>query len=138
MISNSTLPTREPDETMQIGYEPSWAIHTMLLWKHRRKLALVTGFSLLVSLAISFSIPKQYKSTASIMPPDEQGSSAMLMAALAGRSGGLGALGSLASGLLGGHTSTALFVNLLKSGTVSGHLIDRFNLQRVYHTRYRI
>lgn len=138
MISNSTLPTREPDETMQIGYEPSWAIHTMLLWKHRRKLALVTGFSLLVSLAISFSIPKQYKSTASIMPPDEQGSSAMLMAALAGRSGGLGALGSLASGLLGGHTSTALFVNLLKSGTVSGHLIDRFNLQHVYHTRYRI
>lgn len=138
MISNSTLPTRGPDETMQIGYEPSWAIHTMLLWKHRRKLALVTGFSLLVSLAISFSIPKQYKSTASIMPPDEQGSSAMLMAALAGRSGGLGALGSLASGLLGGHTSTALFVNLLKSGTVSGHLIDRFNLQHVYHTRYRI
>ncbi|MGB8031346.1 MAG: Wzz/FepE/Etk N-terminal domain-containing protein [Terracidiphilus sp.] len=138
MIPNSGLPTRELDETMQIGYEPTWAIHAMLLWKHRRKLALVTGISLLVSLAISFSIPKQYKSTTSIMPPDEQGSSAMLLAALAGRSGGLGELGSLASGLLGGHTSTALFVDLLQSGTVSGHLIDRFNLQHVYHTRYRI
>jgi len=110
----------------------------MLLWKHRRNLALVTGICLLVSLAISFSIPKQYKSTTSIMPPDEQGSSAMLLAALAGHSGGLGALGSLASGLLGGHTSTALFVDLLQSGTVSGHLIDRFNLQHVYHNRYRI
>jgi uncharacterized protein involved in exopolysaccharide biosynthesis len=138
MIPNSALPTRELDETMQIGNEPTWAIRAMLLWKHRRKLALVTGISLLVSLSISFSIPKQYRSTTSIMPPDEQGSSAMLLAALAGRSGGLGALGSLASGLLGGHTSTALFVDLLQSGTVSGHLIDRFNLQHVYHTRYRI
>lgn len=138
MIPNSALTTRELDETMQIGYEPAWAIRAMLLWKHRRKVALVTGISLLVSLAISFSIPKEYKSTASIMPPDEQGSSAMLLAALAGRAGGLGALGSLASGLLDGHTSTALFIDLLKSGTVSGHLIDRFNLQHVYHTRYRI
>lgn len=132
------LPTRELDETMQIGYEPTWAIRAILLWKRRRKLALATGISLLISLAISFSIPKQYKSTTSIMPPDEQGSSTMLLAALAGRSGGLGALGSLASGLLGGHTSTALFVDLLESGTVRGHLIDRFNLQQVYHTRYRI
>lgn len=138
MIPNSTIPTRELDETMQIGYEPTWAIRAMLLWKHRRKLARITAISLLVSLAISFSIPKQYKSTTSIMPPDEQSSSAMLLAALAGSSGQLGALGSLASGLLGGHTSTALFVELLHSGTVSDHLIDRFNLQHVYHKRYRV
>jgi len=138
MVPNSAFPTRELDEIMRPGYEPIWAIRGMLLWKHRRNLALVTGICLLVSLAISFSIPKQYKSTTSIMPPDEQGSSAMLLAALAGHSWGLGALGSLASGLLGGHTSTALFVDLLQSGTVSGHLIDRFNLQHVYHNRYRI
>jgi uncharacterized protein involved in exopolysaccharide biosynthesis len=138
MIPNSALLTRESDETMQSGYEPAWAIRAMLLWKHRRKLALVTGIALLVSLAISFSIPKQYKSTTSIMPPDERGSSAMLLAALTGRPGQLGSLGSLANGLLGGHTSSALFIDLLQSGTVSGHLIDRFNLQRVYHTRYRI
>ncbi len=71
------------------------------------------------------------------MPPDQQGAGTMMLAALMGR-GGLGSLGSLASGLLGGHTTTALFVNLLESGTVQGHLIDRFNLQHVYHTRYRI
>ena len=138
MIPNATLPARELDEAVPIGHEPTWAIRATLLWKHRRMLALITGVSLLVSLAFSFSIPKQYKSTTSIMPPDGQGSSAMLLAALAGRSGGFGALGSLASGLLGGRTSTALFVDLLKSGTVSGHLIDRFNLQHVYHTHYRI
>jgi uncharacterized protein involved in exopolysaccharide biosynthesis len=140
MIPNAILPTLELEETMRIVPEPTWAIRAMLLWKHRRTLARVTAISLLVSLAITFSIPKQYKSTASIMPPDQQGSSAMLLAALSGRSGsgGLGALGSLASGLLGAHTSTDLFINLLQSGTVEGHLIDRFNLQHVYHKRYRI
>jgi capsule polysaccharide export protein KpsE/RkpR len=50
---------------------------------------------------------------------------------------GIGSLGSLASGLFGAHTTTALFVNLLQSGTVGGHLIDRFDLQHVYHSRYR-
>ncbi len=138
MIPSSDLTTQELDQTTQIGQEPTWAIRAMLLWKHRRELARVTTISLLASLAISFVIPKQYKSTTSIMPPDEQGSSAILLAALAGHSGTLGALGGLASGLLGEHTSTALFVDLLHSGTVSGHLIDRFNLQHVYHNRYRI
>lgn len=140
MIPNSILPTLELEETMRIAQEPTWAIRAMLLWKHRRTLARVTAISLLVSLAITFTMPKQYKSTASIMPPDQQGSSAMLLAALSGRSGsgGLGALGSLASGLLGARTTTDLFINLLQSGTVGGHLIDRFNLQHVYHKRYRI
>ena len=73
------------------------------------------------------------------MPPDQQGGSAALLAAVAGRSlGGLGGLGSLAGGLLGGHTSTALYIDLLQSRTVSDHIIDRFNLQDVYHKRYRI
>ena len=115
----------------------NWAVRATLLWRHRRMLARVAIVSLVLSLTIAFIIPKQYKATASIMPPDQQGSGTMMLAALIGR-GGLGSLGSLASGLLGGHTTTALFVNLLESGTVRGHLIDRFNLQHVYHTRYRI
>ncbi len=138
MISNSTLPVLERKEPVSIGYESTWATRSLLLWRHRRRLAWLTGISFLASLAISFSIPKQYKSTTSIMPPDQQSSSAMLLAALAGRPGGLGALGSLAGGLLGGHTSTDLFINLLRSGTVADHLIDRFDLQHVYHNRYRI
>src|ERR1700761_2213257 len=93
-----------------------WADRATLLWRHRRLLARVTAIALLVSLTIAFLIPKQYKATASIMPPDQQNSGALMLAALIGRAGS-GSLGSLASGLLGGHTTTALFVNLLESGT---------------------
>lgn len=113
-----------------------WADRVTLLWQHRRLLARVTAISLVISLGIAFLIPKEYKATASIMPPDQQNSGAAMLAALMGH-GGLGSIGSLASGLLGGHTTTALFVNLLKSGTVRGALIDRFHLQQVYHARYR-
>lgn len=115
-----------------------WAARATLLWRYRRKLARVTVISFVVSLVIVCIIPKRYKSSASIMPPDQQSSGAMMLAALAGRGGGLGALSSLAGGLLGAHTTTALYVNLLHSGTVSGHLIDRFDLKHEYHARYKI
>jgi uncharacterized protein involved in exopolysaccharide biosynthesis len=134
---NSSTSRLAPVENNQ-RIPANWAVRATLLWRYRRMLTRVAIVSLVLSLTIAFIIPKQYKATASIMPPDQQGSGTLMLAALMGRGGGLGSLGSLASGLLGGHTTTALFVNLLESGTVSGHLIDRFNLQHVYHTRYRI
>jgi capsule polysaccharide export protein KpsE/RkpR len=138
MTSDSVLAALGQEDTTQIVPQTHWAIRAMLLWKHRRMLAQVTAAALAISLVISFTIPKQYKSITSIMPPDQQGASAMMLAALSGHTGSLGALGSLAGGLLGGHTSTALFMDLLRSGTVSDHLIDRFNLQHVYRKRYRM
>ena len=134
---NPTTSRLAPVESNQ-RIPANWAVRATLLWHHREMLTRVAIVSLVLSLTIAFIIPKQYKATASIMPPDQQGSGTLMLAALMGRGGGLGSLGSLASGLLGGHTTTALFVNLLESGTVRGHLIDRFNLQHVYHTRYRI
>ena len=63
----------------------------------------------------------------------------LLFAALAGHSTGeLGGLGSLAGSLLGGRNSSALFVDLLRSGTVSSDLIQRFELQKAWHKRYRV
>jgi uncharacterized protein involved in exopolysaccharide biosynthesis len=138
MTPKASLAMLEQDELLVLAPEPRWVAHSSVLWAHRRLLAKVTGISLLVSLAIAFVIPKEYKSTTSIMPPDQQSPSAMMLAALAGRLGSLGALGSLAGGLTGAHTSADLFIDLLRSGTVSSHLIDRFNLQHLYRKRYRI
>jgi capsule polysaccharide export protein KpsE/RkpR len=131
--------TPTPEYTAQVAATApaDWVSRGVLLWQYRRTLARVTAIAMVTSLCIAFVIPKQYKSVASIMPPDQQGSGAMLLAALAGRSGGLGSLGSLAGGLLGTHTNTALYESLLESGTIGGRLIDRFDLQRVYHSRYR-
>lgn len=131
------LPTT-PASHRPAAEQPTWLVRATLLWKNRRLLSRVTGIALVASLAIAFLMPKQYRSVARIMPPDQSNSGAMMLAALASRSTGLGALGTLAGGLLGGHSTGALFIDLLRSGTVTGHLIDRFGLQHVYRKRYRI
>jgi capsule polysaccharide export protein KpsE/RkpR len=120
--------------------EPLWVARAHLLLAHRRLLLRTAIVALALSLTLAFLIPKRYTATARIMPPDSNGSTGSLMlAALSGRGGSnLGALGSLAGGLLGAHSTTALFLDLLRSGTVTGAIIDRFDLQHVYHKRYRV
>jgi uncharacterized protein involved in exopolysaccharide biosynthesis len=134
---NPTLP--EETELMLLAPPAKWVGRATLLWEHRQLLVRVTAVALVLSIVTAFVVPKRYKATARIMPPDQQGSGAMLLAALAGHSGGVGSLGSLGglAGLFAGHPTSALYENLLESGTVEGRLIDRFHLQQVYRTRYR-
>ncbi len=129
--------TASDREQMVAPPAPRWPIHAGILWRHRRVLVRVTVISLLVSLGTAFAIPKRFKSTASIMPPDQPNSSAAMLAALAGHLGNIGALG-LANALPGVRSSSELFVDLLHSGTVSDRLIERFHLQHEYRKRYRI
>jgi uncharacterized protein involved in exopolysaccharide biosynthesis len=117
---------------------PNWLRNANLLWDHRRTLARVAAVAFVLSAAVAFLIPKSYESVARLMPPEQPSSGAAMLAALAGHSlGGLASFGNLA-GMLGGRTSSALFIDLLHSRTISDHLIDRFNLQHVYRKRYRI
>jgi uncharacterized protein involved in exopolysaccharide biosynthesis len=117
----------------------NWVANASLLWGHRRTLFRVCAISLVLSGIFAFTIPKQYQSTARLMPPDQGSSGVAMLAALTGHSlGGLGGLGSLASGLLGVRSSSALFIDMLHSRAINDRLIDRFNLQHVYRKRYRI
>src|ERR1700728_797275 len=118
---------------------PNWVTNVAVLWDRRRTLLRVAAIALGVSLIIAFVIPKRYESTARIMPPDNSNSGTAMLAALARRRlGGLDGLGSLAASFLGAHGTSALFVDLLRSSTVTGDLIDRFGLQKAYHKRYRV
>lgn len=117
----------------------NWVGNAAVLWAGRRMLLRAALIGVVAGLAIAFLIPKRFTSTARIMPPDNSGSSVAMLAALTGHNtGDFGALGALAGGLLSGHTSSALFVDLLRSGNVSGALIDRFQLQLAWHKRYRV
>jgi uncharacterized protein involved in exopolysaccharide biosynthesis len=116
--------------------DEAWVSNAALLWGNRRFLVRVGVIAFVLSLITACILPKQYESTTRIMPPEQTSGSAAMLAALAGKASSAGGLASLASGLLGGHGSDALFISLLRSGTISGHLIDRFQLQHVYHNRY--
>lgn len=121
------------------AFAPNWVTNVAVLWDRRRALGRVAAVALGISLIIAFVIPKRYESTARIMPPENSNSGTAMLAALAGRSlGGLDGLGTLTASFLGAHGSSALFVDLLRSGTVTGDLIDRFGLQKAYRKRYRV
>lgn len=115
---------------------PNWIANLQTLWDRRKLLVRVAAIALAVNLLIAFIVPKRYESTARIMPPESSSASAGMYAALVGH--GLDGVGGLLASLLGGRTNGALYVDLLRSGTVGGHLIDRFNLQHAYRKRYRV
>jgi len=105
--------------------------HLRLLWEHRGLLLRIFLIALTASTAIAFLIPVRYDATTQLMPPDSQSGSGMaLLSAVAGRTGGLGAV---AGDLLGVKNSGALFVGILQSRTVQDRLIEQFGLRGVYH-----
>ena len=127
---------RTPESLRSAPAKATWVENASLFWDSRRLFARVAVVTFVLSILLALSLPKEFVSRARIMPPEQGGNSAAMLAALVGKSSA-GGLAGLAGSLLGTKNNGALFVALLHSGTVSGHLIDRFDLQRVYHKRYR-
>jgi capsule polysaccharide export protein KpsE/RkpR len=114
-----------------------------LLWGQRQFLLRAVWFGLLSSIFIAFLIPKHYESTARLMPPDRTSGTAAMLSALAQRVGGGWdqgasqmpvALAALGAGVA--NPGAPLMVGVLKSDTVQDDLIHKFDLQKVYKTRY--
>ena len=138
-FTSAMIPSLDNATRLEPTPIPNWVVNASQLWDHRRLLARVGGIALVLSALVAFTLPKQYESSARLMPPDSAGSGSAILAALVGRSaGGTSSLGSLASSLLGGRSSSVLFIELLHSRSIADRLIDRFDLQRVYRRRYRI
>src|SRR5271155_4404787 len=131
-----TFPSRHSGSTTDSAETPSWIMNTSLIWDNRHIMLRAAGVSFVLSILVAFLLPKQYESGARLMPPEQGGNGAAMLAALVGKSSASG-LAGIAGSLIGAKNNSALFVALLHSGTISGHLIDKFDLQRVYHKRYR-
>lgn len=101
-----------------------------ILWENRKLLWRFLLVFFAFSTAMAFLLPKQYTSTASIMPNDSK--SGLGLALLAGSSTGGGGSSSVVSNLLGTKSPTAVSVEILNSRTIADALISRFDLQRVY------
>ena len=127
-----------PDKRSVSVLSPNWIVNASVLLRYGRFLARAAAIALLANIAIAFLIPRQFQSTARIMPPETSGSGSSLLALLAGRALGGDAFGGLAASVLGGHNTGSLFIDLLRSDTVTSHLVDRFQLQSIYHKRYRV
>jgi capsule polysaccharide export protein KpsE/RkpR len=127
------------DALSHVSVRRPWVENASLFWDHRRTFLRAAVVVFLLSIIVTLTMPSEYVSTLKIMPPEQGGNGTALLAALVGKAtGGGSGLAGLAGSLLGGKNNGALFVALLRSGTISGHLIDKFDLQREYHKRYRL
>jgi len=126
-----------PESSQRHRFELAW-----LLWLNRRFLRRWILRGLVISTVIAFLTPKEFESTTRLVPSDSRshaGSGLAMMAALAG--GGTGsvagsALGGVASDMLGLHDGGAVFVEMLRSRTLQDRIVERFDLRKVYGTRY--
>lgn len=117
---------------------PNWLYNLHILWTRRLLLLRIAGIAFVCGAIIAFVIPKTYVSQARIMPPEMSNSNSGLLASLAARAFGSDALGGLAASLMGAHNSGALFLELMRSGSVTDRLVEQFQLQQLYHKRYRV
>jgi capsule polysaccharide export protein KpsE/RkpR len=121
-----------PEETLQSS--GSSVAYMRLLWEHRKLLRRVVFYALLASALLAFLIPVRFKSTARLMPPDNNQSGGLAMAAAA-LSGGTGSLGGIATDMLGLKSTSDIFVGILSSRTVQDKLIQQFDLRNLYRDR---
>ena len=124
---------------------PKLVKNARLLWNNRRLFRRVALYALATTSLLALVIPKRYEATTQLMPPENVSSEAVALlgtlgargsepSGIAGSIGGA-ALGGVASDLLGMKNTSALFVSILYSRTVTDRLIDQFQLQRVYHAK---
>lgn len=93
--------------------------------KHRRMILGLSSAVVIMAVVISLLLPKIYSARAVIMPPKTE-------EAMSGLAAQLGGLRALAGGVLNISNPAQVYVDMLKSRSVTDAIIDRFNLQEVY------
>jgi capsule polysaccharide export protein KpsE/RkpR len=133
-LPENDLPeTPVPEETPEKGEHTLASIK--LVWVNRVTLARVALYALVASTIVAFLIPSRYESTARLMPPDNQSSSGLAMAAAAMSQATAGGLGGIASNFLGLKSTSDVFVGVLTSRTAQDALIQQFDLKKLYGDR---
>ena len=98
--------------------------------RHKRMILTTTLTAPVLAAIASLLLPKTHTATARILPPEEKSSG--LAAALSGQLGGLAVLARASLGL---PTNADLMVGMLQSRTITGRIIDRYDLREVCDER---
>lgn len=106
----------------------------IVLARHKYRILAITAVAAITGLLVSFLIPNSYKSEVSILPPQQnQSSAAMMISQLA--SSGAGSLAAVAGKDLGLRSPSDVFIGMMKSRLVADSLIERFDLVQAYHAK---
>jgi uncharacterized protein involved in exopolysaccharide biosynthesis len=107
---------------------------TAILWRDRKQLRNLTLAGGTLTLLVVLLVPNTYDSTVRLMGSDaHNGSQMAMLATVLGKADGT--INRLASDFLGGGSQNEAVMGVLRSRTVAQHIVDKFNLKRVYWIR---
>ncbi|HUU26375.1 MAG TPA: GNVR domain-containing protein [archaeon] len=110
----------------------------LLILRRWRLPATICAVTAVVASLVNFLVlPKWYEATTIIMPPQEKSAISGLGMLLSRMTDLPGGLSRIASGIAAINPSQFLFVVILNSRTVADSLIDKYNLEKVYKSKYR-
>ncbi len=97
-----------------------------LFWQHIKFISIFIAISMLIVLLISFVMPYKYKSTATLLPPEQGGSSGGISSFLQSMSGMI----SFGGGM-GKDSKSRVFVEILKSREVAKYIVDSTDIGKL-------
>lgn len=107
---------------------------TALLWRERWRLIRWTFGSTVVTLALMFLLPNEYKAVTVLNPPDMNPMSGLTL--MIGMKSGMAAgLSSSMGDMLGLKSPGQIYIRQLQSRVVLDAVINRFQLEKVYKTK---
>ncbi|MEW6658104.1 MAG: Wzz/FepE/Etk N-terminal domain-containing protein [Thermodesulfobacteriota bacterium] len=118
--------------------------YLIILAKHGRMIIFVSAAMTVLVYWVFFILPNEYTATARLLPPQQNLTlSGQILDSLGGSKGsalggggGFGGMGGMAASLLGLKSPGEIFVSIMYSNTVEDRIIERFNLMKVYKTKY--
>lgn len=119
--AHSKSPTAHAESSDEVS-----VIDLMIVFAKHKKFIFGATFGVaVVAVAISLALPNSYKASAKLLPPQQAQSGAAAL---------LSQLGGGVASVAGIKNPNDMYVGMLKSRTVADHLIERWNLKKVYLT----
>jgi tyrosine-protein kinase Etk/Wzc len=120
-----------------VGDEISLLDLLIILTARRRLIFWFTAVFAILAIIISLILPKRYTAAVVLLPPQQNSSLSTQLAAQLGSFGGIAA--SLAGGGGGSflRNPNDMYVAMFKSRFVEDAMVERFELMREYHKKYR-
>ena len=105
----------------------------IVLAERKRLILTITAVFAIVSVIVSFILPKRYTAEVSLLPPQQNSSMGGM---LASQLGSLGGMAALAGGSLGLKNPNDMYVAMFKSETVEDAMIQKYGLMKEYRCKY--
>lgn len=113
---------------------PSFVDYILIIAKRRRFIIKTVLVVLIASIIISFILRPQYTSTSTILPPNPQ-QDAMFGLMMGSMTSNIGNLSRLSNIIPGSTTASDLYAAILKSGSIMGKIIQKYDLKKIFKTR---